>query len=173
MSFTAERNLPLPRLHHACAEESQRHVPWIPAPSFCAIPQLDPQRFDEERSFHSATSTCWFQKAGSQSRCRVLNPLQLPLGSYPWNSEELYWLILISVSQYNTILIILYRFKPLDKWVDIDSTNPISMIFLWYRIFIVRYRKIFDIVCYSSIYNKRVGGNKCVDPTISTWDPKL
>jgi hypothetical protein len=55
-SFTAERKLLLPRLHHACAEDSQRHVPWIPAPSFCAIPQLDPQRLDEERSFHSATS---------------------------------------------------------------------------------------------------------------------
>jgi hypothetical protein len=40
MSFTAERKLPLRRLHHACAEESQRHVPWIPAPSFCAIPHL-------------------------------------------------------------------------------------------------------------------------------------
>ena len=25
ISFTAERKLPLPRLHHACAEESQRH----------------------------------------------------------------------------------------------------------------------------------------------------
>jgi hypothetical protein len=60
MSFTAERKLPLPRRHHAGAEGSQRHEPWIPAPSFCAIPQLDPQRFDEERSsgFHSATSTC-------------------------------------------------------------------------------------------------------------------
>ncbi len=60
MSFTAERKLPLPWLHHACAVESQRHEPWIPspAPSFCGIPQLDPQRFDEERSFHSATSTC-------------------------------------------------------------------------------------------------------------------
>ncbi len=54
MSFTAERKLPLPRRHHAGAEESQRHETWIPAPSFCAIPQLDPQRFDEERSFHSA-----------------------------------------------------------------------------------------------------------------------
>jgi hypothetical protein len=58
MSFTAERTLPLPKLHHAGAEESQRHEPWIPTPSFCGIPQLDPQRFDEERSFHSATSTC-------------------------------------------------------------------------------------------------------------------
>jgi hypothetical protein len=29
-----------------------------PAPSFCAIPQLAPQRFDEKRSFHSATFTC-------------------------------------------------------------------------------------------------------------------
>ncbi len=30
-----------------------------PAPAFCAIPQLSSQRFDEERSFHSATSfTC-------------------------------------------------------------------------------------------------------------------
>ena len=58
MSFTAERKLPLPRRLHAGAEGSQRHEPWIPAPSFCAIPQLDPQRFDEERSFHSATSTC-------------------------------------------------------------------------------------------------------------------
>ena len=29
-------------------------------PLFCAIPlaQLDPLKFDEERSFHSATSTC-------------------------------------------------------------------------------------------------------------------
>jgi hypothetical protein len=60
MSFTAERKLPLPRagLHHAGTEESQRHEPWIPAPSFCGIPQLDPQRFDEKRSFHSAASTC-------------------------------------------------------------------------------------------------------------------
>ena len=58
MAFTAAQKLCLPRTRHACAEESQRHVPWIPAPSFCAIPQLDPQRFDEERSFHSATSTC-------------------------------------------------------------------------------------------------------------------
>jgi hypothetical protein len=58
MSFTAERKLPLPRLHHVGAKESPRHEPWIPAPSFCGIPQLDPQRFDEERSFHSATSTC-------------------------------------------------------------------------------------------------------------------
>jgi hypothetical protein len=58
MPFTAERKLPLPRLHHACAEESQRHVPWIHAPSFCAVPQLDPQRFYDKRSFHSATSTC-------------------------------------------------------------------------------------------------------------------
>jgi hypothetical protein len=41
MSFTAERKLPLRRRHHAAAEESQRHKPWIPAPSFCAIPQLD------------------------------------------------------------------------------------------------------------------------------------
>jgi hypothetical protein len=41
MSFTAERKLPLPRLHHACGEESQQHVPWIPALSFPAIPQLD------------------------------------------------------------------------------------------------------------------------------------
>jgi hypothetical protein len=57
MSFTAERKLPLPRLHHAGAEESQRHKPWITAPSFCGIPQLDPQRFDEERSFHIATTT--------------------------------------------------------------------------------------------------------------------
>jgi hypothetical protein len=40
MSFTADRKHPLPWLHHACAEESQRHVPWIPAPSFCAIPHL-------------------------------------------------------------------------------------------------------------------------------------
>jgi hypothetical protein len=58
MSFTAERKPPLPRRHHAGAEGSQRHEPWFPAPSFCAIPQLDPQRFDEEMSFHSATSTC-------------------------------------------------------------------------------------------------------------------
>jgi hypothetical protein len=36
-SFTTERKLPLCRLHHACAEESQCHVPWIPAPSFCSI----------------------------------------------------------------------------------------------------------------------------------------
>ncbi len=79
-------------------QESQRHMPWIPAPSFCAISQLDPQRFDEERSFHSATSTCWFRTAGSQSRCWVLNPLQLSLGSYPWSSRELYWLIFISVN---------------------------------------------------------------------------
>ncbi len=57
MLFTAERKLPLPRRNHSGAEESQRHEPWIPAPSFCGIPQLDPQRFDEETSFHSATST--------------------------------------------------------------------------------------------------------------------
>jgi hypothetical protein len=58
MSFTAAQKLCLPRTHHACAEESRRHVPWIPAPSSCAIPQLDPLRFHEERSFHRATSTC-------------------------------------------------------------------------------------------------------------------
>ncbi len=58
MSFTVERKLPLPRLHHAGAEESQRHEPWTTAPSFCGISQLDPQRFDEKLSFHSATSTC-------------------------------------------------------------------------------------------------------------------
>jgi hypothetical protein len=58
MAFTAERKLPLPRRHHAAADESQRHEPWIPATSFCGSPQLDPQRFDEERSFHSAASTC-------------------------------------------------------------------------------------------------------------------
>ena len=59
MSFTAAQKLRLPRTHHACAEESQRHVPWIPTPSSCAIPQLDPLKFHEERSFrvHSATST--------------------------------------------------------------------------------------------------------------------
>ena len=57
MSFTAERKLPL-LPHHAGAEGSQRHETWILAPSFWGIPQLDPQRFDEERSFHSATSTC-------------------------------------------------------------------------------------------------------------------
>jgi hypothetical protein len=55
MSFTAERKLPLSRRRHAGAEGSQRHETWIPAPSCCAIPQLDPQIFDEERSFHSAT----------------------------------------------------------------------------------------------------------------------
>jgi hypothetical protein len=85
MSFTAERKLPLPRLHHACAEESQRHMPWILAPPFYLIPQLA-QRFDEERSFHSAHPHVDFEKpaaACSQSHCRVLNPLQLPLGSYP------------------------------------------------------------------------------------------
>jgi hypothetical protein len=53
-SFTAERKLPLPRRHHAGAEGSQHHEPWIPSPSSCGIPQLDPQRFDEETSFHSA-----------------------------------------------------------------------------------------------------------------------
>jgi hypothetical protein len=58
MSFTAERKLPLPRLHHAGAEGSQHHEPWIPAPSSCAMPQLHPRRFDEETSFHRATSTC-------------------------------------------------------------------------------------------------------------------
>jgi hypothetical protein len=51
MAFTAERKLPLPRLHHAGIEESQRHEPWIHAPSFCGIPQLEPQRFDEEGPF--------------------------------------------------------------------------------------------------------------------------
>jgi hypothetical protein len=43
MSFTAERNLlrklSLSRLHHACADEFQRHVPWIPAPAFWHIIQ--------------------------------------------------------------------------------------------------------------------------------------
>jgi hypothetical protein len=34
MSFTAKRKLLLPRLHHAGAEESQRHEPWIPSPFF-------------------------------------------------------------------------------------------------------------------------------------------
>ena len=58
MSFTAERKLPFPRRLHAGAERSQHHEPWIPSPSSCGIPQLDPQRFDEETSFHSATSTC-------------------------------------------------------------------------------------------------------------------
>ncbi len=33
ISFTAEQKLPLPRLYHSCAEESQRHVSWIPAES--------------------------------------------------------------------------------------------------------------------------------------------
>ncbi len=54
--------------------------------------QLAPQRIDEERSSHSATSTCWFQTACSLSHCPVLNLLQLPLRSYPGSSEELYWL---------------------------------------------------------------------------------
>jgi hypothetical protein len=53
MSFTAERKLPLPRLLHAGAEKSQRHEPWIPAPSFYGIRQLDPQSFDEERSLYA------------------------------------------------------------------------------------------------------------------------
>jgi hypothetical protein len=97
MSFTAELNLTLPRLYHACAEESQRHVQWIPAPSFCAIPQLDPQRFDEERSFHNATSTCWFRTAYSQSRCRVLllESAATSLGILPpkavGNCNDWYW----------------------------------------------------------------------------------
>jgi hypothetical protein len=58
MSFTAERKLPLSRLHHSGAEGSQQLEPWIPAPSSYGIPQLDPQRFDEETFFHRATSTC-------------------------------------------------------------------------------------------------------------------
>ncbi len=33
ISFTSEQKLPLPRLFHSCTEESQRHVPWIPAES--------------------------------------------------------------------------------------------------------------------------------------------
>jgi hypothetical protein len=58
MPFTAERKLPLPRRHHAGAEGSQHHEPWIPSPSSCGIPQLDPRRFDEKTSVHGATSTC-------------------------------------------------------------------------------------------------------------------
>jgi hypothetical protein len=72
MSFAAERKLPLPRLHHACAEESQRHVP-----SFA--------------QFHSLIN-----------RDQAVNDL-------------------------NLILIIQYQFKPLD----IDSTNSISMFFIY------------------------------------------
>ena len=139
MSFTAERKLPLPRLHHACAEESQRHEPWVPAPSFCGIPQLDPQRVDEERSFYSATLI-------SISRLPVpLSGLKYAAASLGILPLKQWGMVLtdIDISQYNTTLIIRYRLKPLD----IDSTNSISMIFLWYRIFIVRYRMIFDIVC--------------------------
>ncbi len=40
MSFTAERKLPLPRLHHAGAEGSQRHEPWTRAPSFAELCSL-------------------------------------------------------------------------------------------------------------------------------------
>ncbi len=102
MSFTAERKLPLPRLHHACAEESQHHVPWIPAPSFCWIPQLDPpwhKDLTRKGPFIAPHPHVDFKK--NTPSHSVLNPLQLPLRSYPWSSEELYWLILISV---NTIL---------------------------------------------------------------------
>jgi hypothetical protein len=60
MVFTAEQRPSLPRLPHACTEESQLLVPWIPspAPAFCAIPQLGPQRFEEEKSVHITTYTC-------------------------------------------------------------------------------------------------------------------
>ncbi len=37
MAFTAEQRPSFPRLLYACDEESQCHVPWVPAPSFCAI----------------------------------------------------------------------------------------------------------------------------------------
>jgi hypothetical protein len=42
ISFTTEQNLPLPRLYHACAEESERHVPWIPTESCTLFLQLAP-----------------------------------------------------------------------------------------------------------------------------------
>ena len=85
MAFTAEQRHSFSGLPYACDEVSHRHVPWIPASSLCEILQLAPQRFDEERSIRSATSTCSFRTVGSQSHCRVLNLMQLPFGSYPLN----------------------------------------------------------------------------------------
>ena len=93
-SFTAERKLLLPRLHHACAEDSQRHVPWIPAPSFCAIPQLDPQRLDEERSFHSATSAfdrVCRQPVGQEETNHQFNELMLYAISYTISYTFFLW----------------------------------------------------------------------------------
>ncbi len=40
MSFTAEQKLPLPRLHHAGTEESQRYEPWILHPLFVEFDRL-------------------------------------------------------------------------------------------------------------------------------------
>ncbi len=141
MSFTAERKLPLPRPHYACAEESQRHVPWIPAPSF-----------DEERSSIAPHPHVDFEKpapspaVGSWIRC-----------SFPWeltceavrNGIDWYWL-LISVK--NTMLIIQYDNLILIEipWYwsnkfNIDDSSLISNIHspisndIRYHMFILRY----------------------------------
>ncbi len=94
MAFIAEQKPSLLWLTYVCAEESQLFVPWIPAPSFCSWPHLAPSQGKViQRSSHCFTSTCWFQTACSLSSFRVvLNLLQLLLGSYPWSSEELYWI---------------------------------------------------------------------------------
>jgi hypothetical protein len=75
MAFIAEQRHSMSRLPYACAEETQRLAPWIPAPLFCEFPQLAPQRIDEERSSHSTTFSCLFLKADSLPLCRVFNLL--------------------------------------------------------------------------------------------------
>ncbi len=132
-----ERKLPLPRLHHASAEDSQRHMPFFLRNSTAWSTEIWWGKVLPKRHIHMLIS-----KSRLPAPLSGLESAAASLGILPLKQ----WGMLltdIDGSQYNTILIIQYRFNPLN----IDSTNWISMIFLWYRIFIVQYWMIFDIVC--------------------------